>query len=131
MTPPKLILCADHSAEARYLLAVIFESINDYELITFRSGQELLFYLGHNMPGQICGVILDKDMPMMDGVETLLEIRKRPSYKITPAIIYSTNENLGGRRMPLNLHGWFFQKPNNHTEARLFIEKITELFSCP
>ncbi|GAA4344424.1 response regulator [Flaviaesturariibacter amylovorans] len=128
MTPPKLVLYADDDADDRYIMASMFEAHSDLELLTFSNGKELISFLDHVDREVICGIILDQNMPMMDGMETLLEIRKRQAFQSTPAIVYSTNEFTGSNRRPLNFNGRFIQKPNTFQQIKAVVDQISELF---
>ena len=53
-------------------------------LSTAKDGRECLDFLLHNSPVDI--IVLDMMMPIMDGYETLIEIRKDANLKTMPVI---------------------------------------------
>ncbi len=58
-------------------------------------------------------VILDINMPRMDGKETLAEIRKHPHFQNVPVVVYSTSINKSDEEYCKKLNATFVNKPNN------------------
>jgi CheY-like chemotaxis protein len=94
MTQKPFILIADDDQEDRYLLHTAFEEIgrsNDIFLV--ENGMQVFSYLDasvhqHNMPSLI---VLDFNMPVMNGMETLLRLKAHSVYRNIPVIIYTTS----------------------------------------
>ena len=84
---------ADDDPEDQELLLNAFQQITDeYTLTTVNSGKELVELLSHiednNLP---CLIVLDYDMPGMDGKETLKQLQKNQRYRVIPKVIYSSS----------------------------------------
>jgi two-component system response regulator len=92
------VLMADDDMDDKNMLEVLFEERKYDTTIEFVSnGLELICYLDeikdtHNRhyPNYI---LLDLNMPKMDGRQALAEIKKNPLYRKIPVIIFSTTNN--------------------------------------
>src|ERR1700751_1946705 len=97
---PIAILIADDDLEDRMLVSdALKESrlVNDIHFV--EDGEDLLNYLHnrgrfedstkHPRPGLI---LLDLNMPKMDGREALKEIKKDPALRIVPIVILTTSQ---------------------------------------
>jgi len=100
MSRATTILVADDDADDRMLVKDAFEeaSLNN-EVHFVEDGEQLLAYLrregdhagkaGQPLPGLI---MLDLNMPRMDGREALREIKADPGLKHIPVVVLTTSE---------------------------------------
>jgi CheY-like chemotaxis protein len=94
MIQKPFILIADDDQEDRYLLHTAFEEIgrsNDIFLV--ENGLQVFTYLDSsieqtNMPSLI---VLDLNMPILNGMETLLRLKAHKLYKDIPVIMFTTS----------------------------------------
>lgn len=99
MSGGHLILLVDDNAEDQYLtLEALRAAGGKNTMRTLDSGAELLAYLRRE--GKYAAeasaprpdlVLLDLNMPRMNGHETLAELRKIDEYRNLPVIVYSTS----------------------------------------
>jgi len=89
--PPANILLVDDRDEDRTALGTILESLGQ-NLIPAASGQEAL---RHVLKTEFAVILLDVQMPLMDGYETAELIRRRVQSQRVP-IIFVTGAALGG-----------------------------------
>jgi len=82
----KSILIVDDSASLRQVVAIALKK-EGYEVIEASDGQDALDKL---TGGKIHLVISDVNMPRMDGITFVKEMKKRPEYKFTPVIMLTT-----------------------------------------
>jgi two-component system response regulator len=93
------ILIAEDDADDRYLLSSAFQENGFTDDLHFvENGVELMDHLNGLLEkgneGQLPQLILlDLNMPKKDGREVLKEIKKHPSLKKIPVIIFSTTNN--------------------------------------
>ena len=93
-----LILVADDDSDDRFLLQAAFQEHGEQETLEFvENGVEVMEFLeaasagsSHNFPELI---MLDLNMPKMNGKEVLSEIKNHPFLKRIPVIIYTTTRN--------------------------------------
>ncbi|MCW3074398.1 MAG: response regulator [Flaviaesturariibacter sp.] len=89
-----LVLYAEDDTDDRELLTEIFaEYAAIIELVTFGTGQELLDYLKslHPLQPQPCLVILDINMPILDGKATLKTLRQTDRFDSVPVVLFTTS----------------------------------------
>jgi two-component system chemotaxis response regulator CheY len=82
---PKTIMTVDDSASVRQLVGYTLRSAG-YEVVEAVDGQDALARL----KGEIHLVITDLNMPRMDGIELLKQIRASSSYRYVPVILLTT-----------------------------------------
>ena len=93
---PKPILVVDDDAEDRLLLNDAFEELHYVEKIHFEvNGEKAVRYLEGCMQEDSIPrlVILDLNMPKLNGRETLRWIKNQPQLRHITVIIYSTSLN--------------------------------------
>lgn len=90
----KIVLCADDDPDDRELLAVAINELEpSYKVLTATNGQDALEKLsqlnsiGHNP----CLVILDMNMPVMDGKATLEQLKSHAHWYYLPVVIFTTS----------------------------------------
>ncbi|GEP52212.1 hypothetical protein FNO01nite_28840 [Flavobacterium noncentrifugens] len=68
-------------------------------------------------------IFVDLNMPKMDGKEFLMEIKKQPSFKDIPVIIYSTSANKSDIDFTLQHHAEkFMTKPHSIFDLKKELE---------
>jgi CheY-like chemotaxis protein len=117
------LLCIDDDLEDSELLREAIAVVDgNCTCITATSGAEGLLILRRLVPDHI---ILDVNMPKMDGRETLLNIRRTPSTKHVPVHILSTT-NSDGEIDNLKQLGatTFVTKPSTFDELCDFVRSV-------
>ena len=88
MSAKTKILVVDDSKLMRKAVRNIFEDSNDIEVIgEAANGSEALELIPEIVPDVI---VLDVNMPIMDGVKLVSMVRNDPNYKETPIIVITT-----------------------------------------
>ena len=82
----KKVLIVDDSSSVRTVARMALRE-RGYEVIEAANGQEALLKLDGE---RIHLVISDVNMPTMDGITLLKEIKRHPNYKFTPVIMLTT-----------------------------------------
>lgn len=88
------IYLADDDADDRLLLTEAIKTVDpDINIVETENGQELLTVLqSENLPVKSL-IILDMNMPKMNGLETLANLRSVPFLASLPAVMLSTSGN--------------------------------------
>jgi CheY-like chemotaxis protein len=88
------ILLADDDGDDKVLFEEVFSSLpaDQYQLICMTNGEEVLTYLRDIVnPAHLPDlIILDQNMPVMSGKETLDVLKSDERYKDIPVVVYST-----------------------------------------
>jgi two-component system chemotaxis response regulator CheY len=86
MEMAKKVLIVDDSSSVRTVARLALRE-KGYEVVEACNGQEALTRLD----AERCHLVIsDVNMPMMDGITLLKEIKRHPSYKFTPVIMLTT-----------------------------------------
>jgi len=95
---PKKVLVVDDSEMVRSIHSFIFKSVG-YEVIEAANGYEALEKLYQS---EIDLIATDVNMPKMDGIELVRNIRKEDKYKDIPIIIISTESEAKDKQVGFN-----------------------------
>lgn len=128
MSSPTIVLYADDDNDDLQLLRDAFSQYSDVELVTLTDGRQALSYL-ENLPeegAEPCLVILDVNMPRINGKEALVRLRQLERYKEVPVILFTTSTNPADVDFAAKYAAGFITKPINinqlETIADTFIE---------
>jgi CheY-like chemotaxis protein len=89
------ILLADDDREDRFIMADAFNEVGLAKAIHFvENGEKVLSYLDDIIDDQLPSlIILDLNMPRMNGTQTLKSLKDNLRYCDIPVIIFSTSVN--------------------------------------
>jgi CheY-like chemotaxis protein len=93
------ILIAEDDADDRFLMQKALDELGyDIKIEFVENGVELLEHLNNIQSQKIAGayprfILLDLNMPKMDGREVLKNIKTHPEFRKIPVIIFSTTKN--------------------------------------
>ena len=89
-----IVIYADDDPDDQLLVLDAFSRYSsNVEVMTFRDGMQALSYL-HNLSGIDlfpCLIILDINMPRLDGKETLVRLRQIDAFADTPVVMFTTS----------------------------------------
>lgn len=125
----KFVLCVDDDLDDRLIIS---EAIKDADpslaIIEAKNGIEAhKFLLEAKATGKFpCLVILDINMPLMDGKETLKELKKDEILKTLPVIFFSTSSNPRDQCFSSEYGVDFVTKPANY---RAMVTIIKDMLS--
>lgn len=113
----KIILYVDDDADDQEFLKEAIESTNPAVKVALASnGLEALAYLSQRkesnfqLPNLI---VLDINMPFLDGKQTLEKIKKEQGFRQVPVIIFSSSEKPADKQLFNSLDIEYFTKPTN------------------
>lgn len=87
---PAVILVVDDAEENRLLLTVVLEE-EGYRIFTAENGEAAVSQAAQTLPDLI---LLDVNMPRMDGFEACAELKSRPETRDTPVIFLTAQGGL-------------------------------------
>jgi two-component system, chemotaxis family, response regulator Rcp1 len=94
--PIEILFVEDNSGDARLLREVLLECNNNVRLHVVRDGVEALAFL--NYEGDYLDaprpdlILLDLNMPKMDGREVLARVKAHPRLKTIPVVVLTTSQ---------------------------------------
>ena len=91
----RYIIFADDDADDLELITGFFKQYNqNINVLEFKDGKEVLKFLDDfALNATPLLIVLDINMPRLNGKETLAAIRKNPKYQFIPVVIYTTSSS--------------------------------------
>jgi len=122
-----IVLYADDDADDRTWVAEACKEVNcSLDIHFVENGKEVLSYLSHLSPDQLPSlIVLDLNMPEMDGRQTLQKIKSVSAYQNIPVAIVTTSSNKMDREVCQKLGAsLYLTKPDSHSEWRNIINEL-------
>ncbi len=115
------ILAVDDSASMRQMVSFTLKGAG-YEVIEAADGVEAL-NIARDKPVNL--VITDVNMPNMDGISLIRELRNLPSYKFTPLLMLTTESSAEKKQQgkAAGATGWIV-KPFNPDQLLGTVKKV-------
>lgn len=116
------ILAVDDSASMRQMVSFTLKGAG-YEVIEAVDGQDAL----GKAKGKVADIVLtDVNMPNMDGIQLIRELRKLPQYKFTPMLLLTTESGADKKAegKAAGATGWLV-KPFNPDQLLATLKKVT------
>jgi CheY-like chemotaxis protein len=92
MKQDKYIVYVDDDFDDKELLREAFEAVPDYSFVTLDDGLELLNFL-EGSPNPPSLIILDVNMPALNGRDTMRILRSEEKFRNIPLVMFSTTRN--------------------------------------
>lgn len=127
ITPKNIILYADDDVDDLELVQESFSRYsNNVEVITARDGSQALNYLTSldNNDPKPCLIILDINMPVLSGKETLVRLRQIPEMESVPVVLFTTSSSALDQSFAKKYNAGFVTKPLDIAQ----MEMITDIF---
>lgn len=117
----RTVLAVDDSTSMRQMVRATLQSAG-YDVVEAADGQEALEYARENA---VDLVISDVNMPRMDGITLIGELRALPAYRLIPMLMLTTESSqekkMEGKRAGAT--GWIV-KPFNPTQLIATLKKL-------
>lgn len=126
-TPKNIVFYADDDVDDLELVQDSFARYtNNVEVVTAKDGVQALSYLQSlNMHASTpCLIILDIDMPVLNGRDVLKKIKEMPHLISVPIVLFSTSSSIPDKEFAKKYQAGFVTKPLDVSQ----MEMITELF---
>jgi DNA-binding response OmpR family regulator len=122
----KKVLIVEDDPDHADLVLDIFDTENiECEVVLIKDGQEAIDYFQDEIQSQVSLVILDLNLPKIDGMEVLKFIKKDSKYSSIPVVILSTSsdQNTISEAYKNGANG-YVTKPMSYDE---FVDKVKML----
>lgn len=131
--PKNIVVYADDDADDIELVEEAFRHYtNNVELVTFPNGSEVLSYLKAMSSDDVlpCLIILDINMPVIDGKEVLVRLRQMEAFNAVPVVLFTTSSMPVDRTFAERYQAGFVTKPLGFQQMKIitqqFIDHCTE-----
>lgn len=96
MMQKNTILWADDDADDLMLMKeILLKNDRNFEIVEVRNGKEALDFLNQSKEASClpCLIILDINMPILDGKETLSIIKRTEAFQSIPVVVFTTSNS--------------------------------------
>ena len=120
----KTILIVDDSSSLRRVVDIALTGAG-YEVIQAGDGREALSKLAGLAGRRINLIISDVNMPNMNGIDFVIEVKKDPTYKFVPIIMLTTEgqDEIKDQGRKAGAKAWIV-KPFNPTQLLNAVQKL-------
>lgn len=133
ISPKHIVVYADDDADDIELVEDAFKKFAaNVEIITFADGSAVLSYLRSltNADPLPCLIILDINMPVLDGKESLVRLRQMGRYADVPVVLFTTSSMPLDKQFAERYKAGFITKPLGYKQMEIitheFIDHCTQ-----
>ncbi len=125
----RYILFADDDADDLELITSFFKEYNQkVEVLEFKDGKEVVRFLeevsiASNLPVLM---VLDINMPKMNGMETLAFVRNSPVLQNIPVLIYTTASDNSNEQLCKKYNASWIVKPDHIDDVKKVAKIIAD-----
>ncbi|MDB5197727.1 MAG: response regulator [Flaviaesturariibacter sp.] len=127
ITPKNIVLYADDDADDLLLVTEAFAHYaRDVEVVTVSNGLQALAFLQQITPLDPipCLIILDINMPLLDGKQVLIKLRQMDLLAQIPVVLFSTSSLPMDKDFARRYGAGFITKPLNLKQMELITEQF-------
>ena len=129
----KVILCVDDDPDDQLMVQETIKAIEPMStIVTALNGQEALDYLQRSEETNTlpCLIIMDINMPVMDGKEALTQLKKKGEYAAIPIVMFTTSSSKLDKTFCEHHNIPFLTKPLKQADLFTLIKKILAFSNC-
>lgn len=123
MTVNKYVIYVEDDPDDLFLMQEAFHDVDGFELLSFEHGAALLQHLERALCFPTL-IILDINMPVMNGRETLRCLRQHPLFHQIPVVLFSTGSSANERLLAEAYGIELIEKPYNFPSLRAAVRKL-------
>src|SRR5690606_32718172 len=121
-----LVLYADDDADDVDLMMEAFSKFSRMSVITKADGLAVLDFLYEVVKENIipCLVILDINMPRLNGKETLKRLRKEEAFNEIPVVLFTTTASSADEKFAQSLNAGYLIKPVDTSQLEIIADHL-------
>lgn len=127
----RVILVADDDIDDQEMISgSLYDMDHNCKVEVVSDGQQAINRLENASLPQPCLVVLDLNMPILDGLETLARIRQKPSLQGIPIVVFTTSDSSESKKKSMTLGALdYIVKPNDYAGLMSVTAKMMEYCS--
>ena len=127
MSQQLTVLYADDDIDDKVWVSDACKNVNgSLDMVFVENGKQVLAYLQSHCPPSL--IVLDLNMPELDGRQTLKTIKDNPSFQHIPVAVVTTSSSRIDREVCQKLGAsLFLTKPDTYIEWQDIIRKLLQL----
>jgi CheY-like chemotaxis protein len=124
---PPIVLCVDDDSDDQLMVSETIMGLEPSIIVAKAfNGLEALQYLNTsiNEVKMPCLIIMDINMPLLDGKQTLVRIKKDERLKNIPVVMFTTSDSILDKTFCDQWGVEFMTKPVKQNDLRHIVEKL-------
>ncbi len=129
----RIILCVDDDPDDQLMIQETIKSIEPTAtIISALNGQEALEYLNQSEKSKElpCLIIMDINMPVMDGKIALSLLKKQAHFAEIPVVMFTTSSSKLDQSFFAHYNIPFLTKPIKQADLYILVEKMLSFGKC-
>ncbi len=122
------ILFVDDDEDDKEFISQAFHKVTEHcDMHTAENGKQALEYLQNikDEDALPCLIVLDLNMPVLNGLQTLEELNRKPAFQKIPKVIFTTSDSDEDKKRCLSKGAVdFFVKPSSMTGIIKTVQKM-------
>ena len=124
---PIILYAEDDQDDFEVLKDALFQETDKFELVQAHNGAEVISYLDDHttrLPGLI---VLDLNMPVMDGKQTLKWLKEHEDFRKIPAMVFTTSSREEDLKLCKSHDCTFFRKPTLYRDLLHVVQIMLQM----
>jgi CheY-like chemotaxis protein len=124
---PIILYAEDDQDDFEVLKDALFQQTDKFELVHSHNGSEVIAYLEDHtthVPGLI---VLDLNMPIMDGKQTLKWLKEHKDHKNIPIMVFTTSSREEDLKLCKSHDCTFFRKPTLYRDLLHVVQIMLQM----
>ena len=122
-----IIYAEDDFDDFESLKEALEQLTEKYELIQAKNGTEVIAYLENEANEEPSLIVLDLNMPVMDGKQTLQWLKHHHQFKEIPTMIFTTSSREEDIRLCKSYDCTFFRKPTLYRDLLHVVQMMLQM----
>jgi CheY-like chemotaxis protein len=123
MSKNTILWADDDYDDLQIMREVLSKKDTDFKIVEVHNGKEALDYL-EQVEELPCLIILDINMPILDGKETLSILKNTDEYKDIPVVVFTTSESELDRLYCRKFNTEMITKPPSFSTLNAVLDKL-------
>ena len=121
------VLWADDDADDLHMMREILEHLDDqHQIVEALNGRQALDYLELiNHPAELpCLIVLDINMPVLNGRDTLAILKNNEAYNAIPVVVFTTSSSELDHAFCKKMGAEVFTKPPSYESLKNTVQRL-------
>jgi CheY-like chemotaxis protein len=124
---PVILYAEDDQDDFEVLKDALLQQTDKFELLHAHNGMEVKSYLDNAVTQQPGLVVLDLNMPVMDGKQTLKWLKEHDDYRNIPVMIFTTSSREEDLKLCKSYDCTFFRKPTLYRDLLHIVQIMLQM----
>ncbi|MFL5773425.1 MAG: response regulator [Flavisolibacter sp.] len=126
MRKNRILWADDDMDDLQMMREILQKNRQQFDIVEVNNGKEALLYLQSALQHDAlpCLIILDINMPVMDGKETLKQIKNQEAFQAVPVVVFTTSDSELDRMFCKKLGTEMITKPTSFTSLETTVVKL-------